>query len=547
MTAPIFRNIVWRIVLALTAAVSVAWFFRFHILSGFTRFSGDSYDAMIEVSILQHWQNVFAGQEAWNSLAYFQPARNSLGYNDGYLLYGVIYTAARMAGLPLVAAAEAVNVLMKLIGFAGMYLFLRRKTECRAGWAVFGAVLLTIADITLVHVNHAQLLTVALAPIAGLLAWDAVEALYRNDRRSLLRNGLAFVAVFALWISTAYYPAWFFAFFLLVMLILHLASGRDSRRQLIAAMLEARGSVAVIVVAALILLAPFLFVYVSKALETGSRGFSGVSRTTITPLQMFDPGANNWLWSGLYAIATAPFHATVSQDKVFGVLPILLAVSLIVVVRAARASSPMAGWRLVAVALGVCWLLMLRIGPVTPWYVVHLTVPGASALRVIGRFQLVLLVPCIALAVRFLDRMKTRPGVAILATALIAEQAAGTDAPVRLDQSAQLAMIQSMPAPPPACRYFVVRSARPYPYPMQDPKNDAIYAHNVDAMVLAEIYRLPMLNGFSSFNPPGWDFADPSRADFPQRAQVYAARFGLRDVCLLDRQHVNAWLPLPLR
>lgn len=539
MASPILRSVAWRVILVTAAVASTAWFFRFHILSGFTLFSGDSYDGMIEVSILQHWENVFHGLEPWNRVAYFQPAANSLGYNDGYLLYGILYTLARMTGLPLVAAAEAVNVTMKLIGFGGMYLFLRRAAQCRPGWSAFGAILFTIADLTLIHVNHAQLLTVALAPIAGLFAWNAVTALYAGDRAALLRHGLAFAAVFALWISTAYYLAWFFAFFLLTMLVLNLASGRDARQRLLGAIRASRHSLVAIVAAGLIMMAPFLFVYVGKALETGSRGFSGVSRTTITPSGLVDPGANNGLWSWL-------LHGGAPQDKVFGVLPILLVISLIVVVRAVRAKVPMTGWRLVAVALGLCWLLMLRIGPVTPWYAVHL-LPGASALRVIGRFQIVLLVPCIALAVRFLDHAKTRWTAALLAIALIAEQAAGTDAPVRLDQSKQLAMIETMPTPPPACRYFVVRSGRPHPYPVQDPANDAIYAHNVDAMVLAEVHRLPMLNGFSSFNPPGWDFANPARPDFPDRASAYAKRYGLTDVCMLDRQHVNAWVPLVVR
>ncbi|MBN8815613.1 MAG: hypothetical protein J0J06_09220 [Sphingomonas sp.] len=536
MTAPTLRSFAWRAAVIVAAVASVAWFFRFHIASGFTRFSGDSYDGMIEVSILQHWDNVFHGVEPWNRMAYFQPAANSLGYNDGYLLYGLIYSIARTAGLPLVAAAEIVNVTMKLIGFAGMYAFLRRRAEVRRGWALFGAVLFTIADLTLIHVNHAQLLTIALAPIAGYWAWGAIEALDRGDRPGLLRNGLAFVAIFAVWISTAYYTAWFFAFFLLVMLMLRLASGRDARRQVFAAAHHLRGGLAIIGVAALILLAPFLAVYVSKALETGSRGFTGVSRTTLTLPAMVDPGANNAIWSWL-------LHGGAGQDMVFGVLPILLIVALIAIVRAMRLKTPLTAWRLVALALGVSWLLVLRIGPVTPWYAMHL-IPGASALRVIGRFQLVLLVPCIALAARFLDRMKGRWSASLLATALIAEQAAGTDAPVRLDQSQQLAMIATMPAPPPLCRYFVIRSGRPYPYPVQDPKNDAIYAHNVDAMVLAEVYRLPMLNGFSSFNPPGWDFTDPARADFPDRARAYAARYGLGDVCMLDRQHGNIWTQL---
>ena len=162
MTRPILRTTAWRVILVVAAVLSVGWFFRFHILSHFTLFSGDSYDGMIEISILQHWDNVFHGAEAWNDLSYFKPAANSLGYNDGYLLYGMIYTAARMTGLPLVAAAEAVNVVMKLIGFGAMYAFLVRRAECRPGWALAGAVLFTVADLTLIHVNHAQLLSVAL-------------------------------------------------------------------------------------------------------------------------------------------------------------------------------------------------------------------------------------------------------------------------------------------------------------------------------------------------------------------------------------------------
>ena len=544
MKSPVFRSVAWRIVLVITAVASVAWFFRFHILSGFTRFSGDSYDAMIEVSILQHWHNVFAGQEAWNSLAYFQPARNSLGYNDGYFLYGVIFSIARSAGLPLIAAAECVNVVMKLIGFFGMYAFLARTATRRPALALFGAVLFTIADITLIHVNHAQLLTIALAPVAALAAWNAMKALYAADHRALLRNGLAFALLFASWISTAYYPAWFFGFFLLLMLGIYLAAGRENRRRLFDAVKRARWTLVAIGTSAAVLLTPFLIVYGSKAVETGSRGFSGVQRTTITPIELLNPGNANGVWSRLFAFFTAFFPQATAQDAVFSVAPVLLIVAIIAVVRGVRSREPMNEWRLVAVVLGVSWLLLMRIGPVTPWYAVHVIVPGASALRVIGRFQLILLLPCIALAVRALDRIRTRGAAALLAAALLAEQAAGTSAPVKLDQSAQLAMIATMPAPPPACRYFVVRSGRPYPYPVQDPKNDAIYAHNVDAMVLAEAYRLPMLNGFSSFNPPGWDFADPARADFPQRAQAYAARFGLADVCMLDRQHANVWIPI---
>ncbi len=71
--------------------------------------------------------------------------------------------------------------------------------------------------------------------------------------------------------------------------------------------------------------------------------------------------------------------------------------------------------------------------------------------------------------------------------------------------------------------------------------SDLIYAHNVDAMVLSEMLMLPTVNGFSTFNPPFWDFADPNGADYDRRALAYAMRFGLRGLCRLDVRGDPAW------
>src|SRR5215472_2645171 len=78
--------------------VSVAFFFRYQIANGFTWLAGDRYDGFIELSILEHWYNVAQGFSHWSQMNYFYPVAGSLGYNDGYFFYGLIYAVFRWSG-----------------------------------------------------------------------------------------------------------------------------------------------------------------------------------------------------------------------------------------------------------------------------------------------------------------------------------------------------------------------------------------------------------------------------------------------------------------
>ncbi len=81
--------------LALACAVCVCVFFRNQIANGFTLLFGGRHDAVIALAFLEHWRNVLAGAEEWSRTAYFHPAPDTLGYNDGYLLFGLAHAAFR--------------------------------------------------------------------------------------------------------------------------------------------------------------------------------------------------------------------------------------------------------------------------------------------------------------------------------------------------------------------------------------------------------------------------------------------------------------------
>ncbi|MBS0283840.1 MAG: hypothetical protein JSS15_05410, partial [Proteobacteria bacterium] len=70
------------------------------IASGFALGFGDRVDALIEISLLEHWRNVLSGAAAWNGPFYFHPHPIVLGYNDGYLLSGLFYSGWRTVADP---------------------------------------------------------------------------------------------------------------------------------------------------------------------------------------------------------------------------------------------------------------------------------------------------------------------------------------------------------------------------------------------------------------------------------------------------------------
>ena len=83
------------------------------------------------------------------------------------------------------------------------------------------------------------------------------------------------------------------------------------------------------------------------------------------------------------------------------------------------------------------WALTLRFGDATGWWLVWSAVPGAKAARVVARYQLVLAIPVIALAVLALSVWARRlPAAATGAlAALLLRSRLGGEAPAALGEA----------------------------------------------------------------------------------------------------------------
>ncbi len=511
------------------------------IASSFSTLLGERFDGFIELSILEHWYNVVRGLEQWSTTGYFYPHKDGLGYNDGFFLFGLVFAGFRALGVDPFLSSELVNVAMRIVAFASMEALLRRRVA-GGGWALFGAALFTIACNTSMRANHPQLLTVGLVPLFALLVWEAARAFARADRTAAVLLGCSAALLVGAWLLTAYYMAWFTVFYAAV----YGAGACVTRpRQSLAVLRSLRLGDGLVLAAPVLVLAiavtPFLAAYLPKARETGMHPW----QVTVPYLtDVLDPlfiGDDNLIWSGVnrWLRSTLRPGEPAYSEHTTGFTPLLLLLFLYGSVKLwtwrGAAVRPL---RLAVAASLAVWCLTLRVGDDSAWSYVHEWVPGARGLRIVVRYQLWLTAPVAIVATYTLSRIGRgwrTPGLRVLvavgAGLLLLEQLV-TAAPAALDRTTEIAWLRAIPPPPAACRAFFVSHARPGVW--QAPEVNALYSHNVDAMLLSEWFVLPTINGYSTFNPRDWDFAEPDRPDYRSRVSAYAAAHRVDGLCGLD-------------
>lgn len=526
------------ILLLLVQAAILGWIYRVNWANQFAFVMGDLYDNTIEVAILEHWYNVLRGLAHWSRMNYFHPVQNTLGYNDGYLLYGLLYAPLRAVGADPFLAATLVHMAMKAAAFAFFYGFARTVLRLPFGYALAGAALFELGNGMAVHTMHAQLLTVALAPLCATLLYGAWQAFAARQPGRLLGFGAAFALTYGAWTMTAFYMLWFFSLLAAIVLVLLAAF---HWRALGATLRQSDRATRVAALACLLILAlslaPFLVVYLPKAGETGMHRFALALGYALAPFDIINFGPGNYLYGGwlpaLHAAIGFPVDFGENQAGTTPGLVVAFIAGLIYLWRTDRRGLASA----IGLAALTLWVLALVLRGQTLWILVFHAVPGAKAIRVVARVLLLLPLPMASVALVALARAtRGRPGLvhAIAGAAclfLVAEQLNRVHYTI-IERAPVMARLARIGPPPAGCRAFVADDARQLA-PGQHPVH-YLYRHNVDAMLIAELINLPTINGVSTFYPPGWDLADPHLPDYPARSASYAQRHAIARLCRLD-------------
>jgi hypothetical protein len=321
------------LIVTLVGLLAVACFFRVPILNGFSVLFGDPFDGRIETTILEHWFAVFGGHEPWNRMAYFYPVPDSLGYNDGYFLYGVIFSLFRVLGFDPFVASELVNSCVHFAGFVYFYLFARRLAPLSPELGLLGAVIFTVANVFYVQsgqASHGQLLTISFTPLLALLIWDAARAVKQGAGRRAALTGSAAALFYGTWLLTGFYMAWFTTFFGIMLGLCVVAACCPAERTVAVLRntmrISPRWPFLVIALALVLSLLPFLFVYLPKARETGMHPVSAIMMFSPSVLDLTHIGPGTYLFRWLDRAITAVFRPGFPDrgEHVIGFPPALL-------------------------------------------------------------------------------------------------------------------------------------------------------------------------------------------------------------------------------
>lgn len=534
--------------LALATAALVAslvYVFWPEVSTGFRLFSGDHYDGFIALAVHEHWWHVLRGLAPITKAAWFHAWPNTLAYNDGYLLHGLIYAPLRALGAHPFLAYDLSQIIQKTVGFVALLLIGRRVIGLPWPPTILAATLSSTLPALVQELHHAQFAALGPAYLAVWMGLEAARALLSSRWRAGLAWTTAAALLYGLVLLTSFYVAWGVGLVALVATLLFILSA--PRRSLQALRPGRRGLAAVATAGILLLLAvtPALLLYLPVVKQTGLHSRAMAQAHGGQYQSLIALGDTSLLWGWMHDWATRRGRALLIN----GLAPVFLVLSATALAAAAhRARKGEQQARLLLAMGGAALLLSLMSfswGRIWPWVVIWTAVPGAGAFRVPSRI-IFIAAPALAFVLAWMIWQLGRRSRA-MALALVALLAADAwRGRMRLiDTTVELARLDALPPPPAACTAFAATRPREG---VPATEVAALYSHNVEAMLLAAYLNLPTPNGYSTFLPPGWDLNHPERASYAGRVRAEAEQHGFeKTLCGLDLQALQwsgpAWPP----
>ncbi|MGA8599128.1 MAG: hypothetical protein WB676_30795 [Bryobacteraceae bacterium] len=538
--------------------LSLVIFFRDFLDSGFNLIAGNLGDDRFNIAILEHWRAVAHGRASFRSPNFFWPEQGVLGYSDSLFLFSLPYAVGRAAGLDLYIAFELTLILFKAVGFVSMLWLLRSFIGVSRSVALVGSTLFTISNLYFIDTGHAPLMTVVFVPLLACLALAGWRA-YGQDQRGLAHvycgsSGL----LLALVLFTSFYIGWFamlagaIAFVSTLLVKLVRAQSLSPLRKWARLTVSKNPILVTALLAFAVAIIPFLITYIPALKQTSGRQFQEDLLFSAQPTDVLNIGRGNWMWGrAIDAIMVWSGHGPMlPAEAQTGWPPLtltLIAVVIVLGLRAGRvrvrAGSLQYDWRFLTAVLGIAflmgWVMSIKVGERSLWWLAFKFIPGGSAIRVPARFNLVLNIFAVILVSLMLSELKNRgrrwaPVFWSISLVLIAEQI-NTTPTHSISRDSEKATFARVAPPPSICRsFFLTQPASP---------TRPFYADQIDAILLARLDSLPTLNGYSGWAPPGWNFPTFDKAYLQDVRRWAWAKGVTAGLCGLDL-HDGSWTPV---
>jgi hypothetical protein len=516
-----------RLVPAAVWAVGAAIFFRTPIFSGFDTLTGDEGDVRLVVFLHEHWWKVVQGDAGWRDPPAFFPADDVLSYSDTFVLNTVLYVPLRLIGVDPFVAVQLCVIALTGLGFAAVYLLLRRHVGLERVACSLLAAAVAFANNLYIDTAHAQLFSVNVVALIVLLALEAWRAPPPVAPWWAAASG----AGLGLLLWSNFYFGWFAVVAAAVAgsvtAVLLVATGGAT--QLVAAVGARWRPIVAAVGAISVGLVPFLITYWPALGDRRSRSYQEVAGLAPRPFDTVNVGRDNVAWGWLMRSLTDDDERLVQLNRAVALTPLLLIATLLAGVMLAadwrrHGRSPLAFAGVVASITSLALIVLpVQFGFGGAWAWLHRLVPGGSAIRVYARIELVTVltaVIAVACALKVLECQHIRriPSYVLTLVVLViaGEQINTTENFRELDRRPQVAMLDAVPAAPDGCRAFWV---------VPPSGRNADHA-SIDAMLIAHRIGIPTLNGYSGWMPDGWDL-QPGSETYTANVAAWIEQHGL--------------------
>lgn len=530
-------------------AIGAAIFFRIALLSGFALVSGNGGDGLQNVYVQEHVYQWLIGHSNLDSPPFYYPQQHVCGYFDAFLLDLPLYTAFRLSGLDPFLSQQLLLVVLSLICFWSVWHLLTAYAHTGPYIALAAAGLISFPNDLFLKAVFGHLTTFAIYFLPPIIA-IATRGLRNFPQVSA--SSVAFVALasalYGLLFSTGYYIAWMFG---LTVLIASLYLGLTLRQRILPWMAANRVPAGIFLGAALAgfaaALIPFFVIHASALALYHGRTFRDYLAFSPFPYDVINASHWNIVWGRLIDLVLGSAKAQ-EIERALAITPGMTLIFLCYVWAANRRlkrNEGTADWphyfaMAAAVVWAASWILTLRIGSVSLFWLMFHALPGANAIRVGGRIQLLVNLWVVAALAILVDRQLSSPTArvrrlrqaiaAVVFLFCLVEQVNANAG--GLPRGRLLAELAAVPPPPGACGSFLVAPSRR--------EVDAI--DDATAMWISWKISLPTLNGTSPWTPPGWHLDGPSTGYFGA-ATDWITHAGIRShVCLYYRSS-RTWAP----
>jgi hypothetical protein len=532
-----YKEFIYYILLTISGLLSLYLFFYKQINTNFSIIFGDPFDGAIESVLVGHWYKVASQIHSWNQTFFFYPYEDTLGYNDSYLLYGILAIPFRLIGTDILTAQEYVHISIKGIGFLSMVSMLNAITNRKSLINIFGAVLFVLMINSSIQAGHGQLLSVAITPLIFICILNTIKNINVKNNQFMLWGATTSIA-YATWLLTSFYMAWFFGLFCILLLLAMLViDNKEIMKNIEELLKNKKWQLLSLGIFFLACITPFLLIYLPTLKETNGHTYQAALHYSLKLGDLINISpASSLIWGHLFGILDMPclcyFDLTIGEgESMVGFTPdILIAIVTLILLYWFKKNIALTKLQLSIIFAGLIALLLpISIHDSSLWWLIYHSVPGASGVRVISRLWIFLAFPFAITITMLAHHFKAKPIMLVLIMSLMLAGQVNLSPPIDIDVKSLTQLIKEVPIQPSTCKSFFVRE--PQGYASGDKEIDSLYRQNVTAMLISDHLNLPTINGIASFLPPDWNFSEEPKSSYNYRVHEYVKSHHVSGVC----------------